>query len=354
MNNNIWLMEGLSSQKQIISHIKLFCEQFHFPVTVFASHRNKRHEILSVSDYCLIEPRNSENRLQFIRDNIAKYGINTLHAGTHRKWFAENRAAIEACGVTLTTGAMDASSLKLADDKAEFADVMAHHALPVVPSWRVNSHAELQAFLAAPPFNDSPVCVKPVAGIYGMGFWRFDENASPMALFNNPDNRIVQPQQYLAALSASTTFTPLVAMPYLPGPEYSVDILADNGEVLAAVGRRKEGAMQYLVNEGEAVELACACARIMKADGLVNVQTRNDNRGKAQLLEINMRPSGGIGYILHSGVNLPGLFAVNRLGLMSKEKIMEHAKTAFYPVSVRTVTDAIICPESLANRLNEG
>ncbi|PKD78415.1 ATP-grasp domain-containing protein, partial [Escherichia coli] len=108
-------------------------------------------------------------------------------------------------------------------------------------------------------------------------------------------------------------------MPYLPGPEFSVDILADKGEILAAVGRRKEGAIQYLVNEGSAWELACDCARVMKADGLVNVQTRNDVNGNPVLLETNMRPSGGVGYTLHSGVNLPGLFAAFKLGLMSED-----------------------------------
>ena len=83
-----------------------------------------------------------------------------------------------------------------------------------------------------------------------------------------------------------------------------MDILADNGQVLAAVARRKDGSLQYLEHEGAAFELACACARVMKADGLVNVQTRHDHHGQPLLLEINMRPSGGIGYTALSGVNL--------------------------------------------------
>lgn len=170
---------------------------------------------------------------------------------------------------------------------------MEQKGLPVVPSWRVNTLAELKTHLASPPFTDSPVCVKPVTGIYGMGFWRFDDSASPMAVFNHPEHRLVSPQQYIAAASAAESFKPLVLMPYLPGPEFSVDILADKGEILAAVGRRKEGAIQYLVNEGSARELACDCARVMKADGLVNVQTRNDVNGNPVLLETNMRPSGG-------------------------------------------------------------
>ena len=66
----------------------------------------------------------------------------------------------------------------------------------------------------------------------------------------------------------------------------------------------------------------------MKADGLVNVQTRNDVNGNPVLLETNMRPSG-VGYTLHSGVNLPGLFAAFKLGLMSEDMVRQSAKTPF-------------------------
>lgn len=352
MDNKIWLMEGLSSQRDIIQGIKAFSQKHKTCITVFASHHNERYEILAVADYSFIEPKDAEKRLKFITEIVLRHGISHIHTGRNSLWFEENRAAIEATGATLTTGAMGTDWLTLAEEKDAFTQFMEQNRLPVVPSWRINSLAELQAHLASPPFSDSPVCVKPVTGIYGMGFWRFDENASPMELFNHPENRIVTPQQYIAAASASDSFKPLVLMPYLPGPEYSVDILADNGDILAAVGRRKEGAIQYLVNEGAAFELACSCARAMRADGLVNVQTRNDSQGNPVLLETNMRPSGGIGYTRHSGVNLSGLFAAYKLGMMTKKEVIESANSSFSPVAVRTVTDAIAYPSSLSNRLN--
>ncbi|MEG1213264.1 MAG: ATP-grasp domain-containing protein [Leclercia sp.] len=352
MKSKIWLMEGLSSQRDIIQGIKAFADKLKTRIVVFASHRNERNEILSVADYALIEPKEAEQRLQFILDTVARFDIDAIHTGRNSLWFEENRAAIEASGATLTTGATGLDWLTLSEDKVTFAQFMQQNSLPVVPSWRVDTLTELQTYLASPPFSDSPVCVKPVTGIYGMGFWRFDDTASPMDLFNHPENRIVTTQHYIAAASCSESFKPLVLMPYLPGPEYSVDILADNGEILAAVGRRKEGAIQYLDNEGEAFELACACARTMKADGLVNVQTRNNHHGIPVLLETNMRPSGGVGYTLHSGVNLPGLFAAYKLGLMSKSDVIEHAKSSFSPAAVRSITDVILYPERLTNRLN--
>ncbi|MFT2603461.1 ATP-grasp domain-containing protein, partial [Escherichia coli] len=93
--------------------------------------------------------------------------------------------------------------------------------------------------------------------------------------------------QFLAAHARMDCFTPQVLMPYLPGPEYSVDMVVSQGTVLAAIGRRKEGVLQYLENEGEAIELAINCARLMNADGMVNVQTRHNAEGKPLLLEIN-------------------------------------------------------------------
>jgi hypothetical protein len=88
-----------------------------------------------------------------------------------------------------------------------------------------------------------------------MGFWRFDDNVSPVAFLNNPDSRVIHPSQYLAAHARMDCFTPQVLMPYLPGPEYSVDMVVSQGTVLAAIGRRKEGVLQYLENEGKRLNL---------------------------------------------------------------------------------------------------
>ena len=60
-----------------------------------------------------------------------------------------------------------------------------------------------------------------------MGFWRFDDNVSPVAFLNNPDSRVIHPSQFLAAHARMDCFTPQVLMPYLPGPEYSVDMVVE-------------------------------------------------------------------------------------------------------------------------------
>ena len=351
MKNKIWFMEGLSSQRDIIQSVNDFSKTCDRPITIYASHRNERNEILSLAHFSLIEPKDDEQRLAFIEAIVKEHAINVIHTGRHCQWFETHRQVIESSGVVLTTGASGVDSIDIADDKVAFAQLMEKNGLPVVPSVRITTLNELKTQLTHSPFMSSPLCVKPVKGIYGMGFWRFDDAASSMTVINYPERRLIPTWQYLAACESAGSFEPLVLMPYLPGPEYSVDMLVNKGTVLAAVGRRKEGALQYLENTGEAYDLARACAAVMKADGLVNVQTRHDESGKPVLLEINMRPSGGIGYTRHSGVNLPGLYAGFTLGYLSESEVRSEADAHFRPAVVRAVTEAIAYQPLLTNTL---
>lgn len=344
MDHTIWLMEGLSSQRDIILGIKDFFKDTNKTVTVIASHRHNRNEILALADIALIEPADDEQRLSFIAATVEHYGVQALHTGRNGQWFEIHRQEIESFGVSLTTGATSTAMLALADDKIEFALTMEARGLPVVPSQRIESAKALRHQIArnAHAKDDRKLlCVKPVTGIYGMGFWRFDDSATPMSAFTHPDSRKVHPEIYLHALEQQESVEPLVLMPYLPGPEYSIDMLVEKGNVIAAVARRKEGALQYLEQSGPAYELGKQCAQIMQADGLVNVQTRNNDRGEPLLLEINMRPSGGIGYTRHSGVNLPALFALRQLGLMDESQTKSLAIESFSPAVVRSMTDVI-------------
>jgi hypothetical protein len=61
MKKKIWFMEGLSSQRDIILGVKSFAEKENQNIVVFSSHRNERNEILSVSDFSMIEPKTKKN-----------------------------------------------------------------------------------------------------------------------------------------------------------------------------------------------------------------------------------------------------------------------------------------------------
>lgn len=356
MLKSIWFMEGLSSQRDIVLAVTDMREKLGHAFKVISSHRGNRPEITSVADVSLTEPKQDSERLEFIKNVVAEFNVAAIHTGRNCRWFEERRQEIESLGVSLTTGSMDLDMISLADDKVRYAHFMEQYKLPVVPSVQINDVSELESQISSKLVEGELSCIKPVVGIYGIGFWILDPSVGPMAAFSNPDNRRVHPHTYVSAMRSETPNKlpeSMVMMPYLVGPERSVDMLVEQGKVIAAVSRRKEGPLQYIEQSGEAFELAKACAELMRADGLVNVQTRNNSEGKPLLLEINMRPSGGICYSRSCGINLPGIFALRKLGLIDQETAIAMGKDGFTPTVVRSVSSVIALPVQQGSEIKE-
>ncbi len=113
----------------------------------------------------------------------------------------------------------------------------------------------------------------------------------------------------------------LLAQEFLPGEEYSVDVLADgDGRVVATVPRAR-----LKVDSGIAVagytlhdaELEDHARRVAARVGLrytANVQFRRNVDGRPVLLEVNARFPGTMPLMVESGVNMPLLSVRHALG----------------------------------------
>ena len=95
MAHAIWLTEGLSSQRDLIRNIRLFAQTLQVDLTIFASHRQPRHEILSEADFSLTEPADENERLAFILSVTEKYGIQVIHA--------QHQVSFDLCSDTKNT-----------------------------------------------------------------------------------------------------------------------------------------------------------------------------------------------------------------------------------------------------------
>jgi len=342
----IWLMEGFSSQRTISEGLRrairenAWCNAQGQALQVLASHRQFRPEITAAADIALREPTDRSEKLNFILTTAERYGVSVIHTGKPSAWFEQHRPVIEAAGIMLITGVLDARFLTLAEDKAAFTEVLAANSIPHTPAVRVDTLDALRNALQTLKATWPQLCIKPNTGIYGLGYWRLDDDAPASLMLSAPDQRRIRTSTYLTALEESGGLKePMIVMPYLPGPECSIDLVAVRGRVLAALGRRKNGAMQTLFDRGEEIELACRVAEQLDADGLINVQTRADDQGNPRVLECNLRPSGGVGYGLHSGINLPAIMIAQRLGLPLSPQQLSHT-------TVRIVEEAIPVPAS--------
>src|SRR5471030_219683 len=336
----IWLMEGLSSQRGLLIALRQaiisekWCNLGGTPLQLMASHRDYRPEITDLADVALREPADKTQKLAFILENISRYSVSLIHSGRTDKWFEAHRPQIEASGAILITGALSIESLLLAEDKYRFTLQLAQQGIPHTPACLVETLPALDAALRTIKSDFPELCIKPNQGIYGSGYWRLDDHASADLVLRKPDSRRINTQIYLDMVAKSGGLAqPMLVMPYLPGPECSIDMVIEQGRPLAVLGRRKQGALQQFFTEGEEIELARQVAELLHADGLINVQTRADNQGMARVLECNLRPSGGVPYGLQSGINLPAMMVASRLGLPLAEqkltqrnvRILDHA-----------------------------
>lgn len=149
--------------------------------------------------------------------------------------------------------------------------------------------------------------------------WEFPVFAKPRQGAGSRGIRLVPDR---AALEALPVDEGLIVQEFLPGEEYSVDVLADAaGRVVAAVPRTRARVDSGVAIAGRTVhdeELAQTAAAVASAIGLVgvaNVQLRRDRSGRAMLLEVNPRFPGALPLTIAAGVDIPSLVADLFLGV---------------------------------------
>ena len=122
----------------------------------------------------------------------------------------------------------------------------------------------------------------------------------------------------LASLPRSPS---LIVQEFLPGEEYSVDVLADaGGHVIASVPRlraRVDSGVSVggrTVHDAEVEWFGRVVAEATGVTYVANVQCKRDRDGVPALLEVNPRMPGTLGLTIASGVDMPRLALAALLG----------------------------------------
>jgi carbamoylphosphate synthase large subunit len=357
---SVWLAEGQSSQRDMLLSLQALKAQ-QMPLHIIASHRHDRPEILGCADMAYREPHFlpqglsvealPQARVDFVRQHAIEQGVQVLLTGRNSSYYEAERATFAKAGIRLLTGATSTQTLALLEDKASFTAHCEAHDIAVASGWRFDNLAELEVLLET--HAHLPLCVKPITGIFAQGFWRLDTgNREPWDSFNHlyfTDDKKIQLAAFLHAYAHSHMVAdkpiPMLLMPYLSGQEYSIDAVCEQGEVLAAVTRYKEGAMQYIGYDESVMAVVKKVVASVKADGIISIQTKADDHGNHKVLEINARPSGGIAYTDHAfgkanALNLTQLAFAYWAGLIDKPNL-EQVRATITPCSVRPLMSSV-------------
>ncbi len=176
--------------------------------------------------------------------------------------------------------------------------------------------------------------------------WTFPVLVKPRAGAGSRGVHVIESR---AALEAMPLDEAILIQEYLPGEEYSVDVLmGEAGNAIAAVPRLRArvdsgvAVAGRTVNRADLRDAAEALARAAGIVGVANVQLRETADGVPALLEINPRFSGSMPLTVAAGADMPSLVLDQALG----RPIPDHVDVAEVAV-VRYLEDIFVPVESI-------
>jgi biotin carboxylase len=317
---------------------------------LYGTHPNIQHMSLQACDHAETEPvLEGFQYVQFCLDFCKRHKIDVfiprlkmLEIATYAEMFEEIGTKVMVC--------RDTSLLEKLMEKDLFYDSVRGKGIVEIPEYRVVNTAagfkEAYESLRAKGLN---VCFKPTNAEGGMGFRIVVEEQNRLEEMYGWVNLNITFKQAYEAFSSKETFEDIMVMELLEGYEYSIDCLASaEGELLAAIPRRKEAGRLYLLEDvPELLELSRRFAEEYRIPYVYNIQVKY-NKGVPKLLEINPRMSGGLYITCLSGVNIPYLAVKAVLGQPIDAITPQLGITATYveqPIIVTAPVPSLIAAE---------
>jgi len=334
-------------------------------LTLIGSHTQLDFGPLSECDLVEVEP-SGVGEMQYVAwclDFCTRHRVDVFIPGRMREVIAEHRVEFAGRGTQIIVAGTGAV-MRLLEDKGRFLEQVPSGV--TVPRFlRVRTWAQFQAARDALLAEGLRVCFKPSTSVFGLGFYVLDDSLTPLRRLLNSEGHRISSAELGGVLESAGEFPELLVMEYLNGGEYSVDVLAQRGRVLALVSRRKpyngrvsiagtsrterveEGQSQTLAPAPKVEQMVRLLVSHFELDGLLNVQFRSRaiQPESPQLLEINGRMSGGLPYIGLTGLNLPSLavqFALHKPG----EPLPRIPEPAL-PIRVQERSEVFIMPSHL-------
>ncbi|MEH7012453.1 ATP-grasp domain-containing protein [Neobacillus niacini] len=308
----IWFNRWFTTVTHFIELIRSNDEGRRF--VFYGTHPNKDALYLQYCDYAFTEPSvNGEEYIEFCLEFCRKNKIDIFIPRKENVLISKRLADFEAIGVKVLV-CPDSELMETLDNKAAaYHSIMQKEEngaeLVAIPDFYVvNNIKDFKTAYQCLRDKGHTVCFKPVVGEGATGFRVIEDRIENIdQLFRRASSRRLPYHYACEILSQQEVFPDLMVLEYLEGPEFSIDCLASNERLYAAIPRMKgEGRIREILDHHELIQLAHRFHQHYQIPYIFNIQVKY-NQGVPKLLEINPRMSGGMHFSCLTGLNLPYL-----------------------------------------------
>lgn len=278
-------------------------------VRLIGADMNHDDTILQMVDQYYQVPRGDDpNYADAILDICVKEHVNVVIPimSVELETLAQNAEKFEKAGVALSISSLEA--LKIANNKLSLFAYMKENDIPTPRFCSVNSVEDVD--LAVEQIG-VPIVFKATEGSGSRGMRIIDPSKSRFDILfhEKPNSAYVTLQDFKETLQEGD-MPSMLAMEYLPGHEYTVDMLCENGKVFYSLCRRGLNVQTSIILDGiveekpEIIQLCNQVAEKLKLTGNIGFDVKERVDGTPVIMECNPRATAGVSEFTASGVNL--------------------------------------------------
>lgn len=226
----------------------------------------------------------------------------------------------EDLGVKVSVSNME--SVAIANNKLRTYQVLEKAGIPVPQFYAVHSVEDFIEGCRYMGYPEKAVCLKIVNGSGSRGVRIIDAQKSRYEIFayEKPNSFYTSYEDMLSILRSAPKLDEMMLLEVMHGPEFTVDLLADQGKVLYEVGRENIVSLMSIAQESvlkydeHAYKICADVVNLLNMDGNVGFDFMRNDKEEAVLMDINPRLTATVSVIAAGGVNLPYLRIKQLLG----------------------------------------
>lgn len=290
-------------------------------VGIDMSNDNVAMELL-VDKYYQVPPYTADNYVDKVLEISRKENVDIFfpHISMELPYVANRIRDFEKLGIKVSMP--DLNALKIANSKFQLYNFMKEKGLKVPGYFQIDSSDSLRKNISRLGYPSKPVVVKMTenSGSRGVRIVQANLSKSDLFMHQKPSSMFVTLDEMCSIIDECSPIPEMMAMEYFPGVEYTVDLLADNGNTLYIAGRRNTTSnlsiaqTSVVEKKEEAYQICKYIVSLLKLDGNIGFDFMLDENDTPWLTDLNPRVTATIILYAGAGLNLPYLRVKQLLG----------------------------------------